>query len=103
MTLEQFEEYMNKVEDYAARRVEEGLKPYLCHCFNLTTQSHPCRPAMIALVEWFRPKGCFNHDAWMDEANKTLWENIDSRITAFFLFEAICISEELYKEFDYED
>lgn len=102
MKLEQFEEYMNEVEDYAARQVNGLNRPFLCHCFVLTpSEIYPQisgnQTILNALFFWFRP---MNYRlAWMSEDGETYSEGVDNRMTALFLFEEICISEKLYKEF----
>lgn len=99
MTLEQFEEYMNEVEKYAAGRTEGDAIPFLCWCFNLQTGSN-YNTATKTMIERLRPDNT-NHTAWMDEGSRspTKEEQIDYRMTALFLFEQICISEKLYLEF----
>lgn len=100
MTLEQFEEYMNEVEEYAAAEVSYGGQPYACNCLHPWLEG--CRdkyPPVVAFTEWFKPEEKIIGNAWMTDSLCSGEEDAANRINALFLFEQICISEKLYLEF----
>lgn len=98
MTLEQFELYMNKVEDYAAELVNHRSTPYLCHCFSLIGWTVP-RQQIVALEEWIKPYIANRNDGWMFTPLLDYDANVSNRLNALFLFEQICLSEKLYINF----